>query len=837
MLAFLAFRYTCVAFALVISVLLGTGVLLRRHKNVLHRTFVLLAFSLSFYQFSVFMAMSAQTASSARHWAVMSTIAIYFSSILLLFFSYTFLHNQVSKRWIWKYLLITFAGGVATVFLVPGLVIDIRMEELNPKVIYSRNFGAMALIVTLNSLLSVVNFFQVWRGEKGLRSAQAPYLMGGVFGFWVLGSIIGFVFPLLGIVEVEGLAASGAILMLLPIGYIIMRYRLFDVSVAARRLLTYGITSLLLSGVYGILLLTLGYSFSFRDEVDFRTTVFPLVVASIVAAGLLVPVSRRVQEAMRKLFLRDQYDAGALSRSLAQIFRSISTLDRLLEEVLRKICSDMSISDGRIFLRLKETNRFLLTAREGLHGERSIEEISEPSVLLEQLQPGGDVLIREEWERYHFEKEAEKVQQEMQAIRAQVIIPLGLSKELTGFVILGNKFSGNVFTQQDVDFFRVFASQLAIAIDNSLLYSALRDDKLYQQTILNNLSSGVITVDLNNKVTAYNNTAHKILGLLPEQALGKPVGELSTTFEHLISEALTRQKPVFQEEIRVQLQSGSQLPLSLNLSPLRNADGETIGGLIVFTDLSEIKQLQMEMRRSERLASLGTLAAGIAHEIKNPLVSIKTFAQLFPERYNDDEFRSSYYSVVSQEIDRINTLVEHLLNLAKPASATHEPISLPAVLKEVVGLLQSDLEKCQIQLSIELHDEGLKVPADFQQIKQVFLNLLLNAKESIQSQGTITVRSRRSRAPREMISDRVFEQGQHYLVQIEDSGIGIPPKDLQNIFDPFFTTKISGNGLGLSITHKIITDHGGTISVESSPGSTVFSIYFPIVFEEALVQS
>lgn len=837
MLAFLAFRYLCVAFALVVSVLLGTGVLLRRRKEVLHQVFVLLAFALAAYQFSVFMAMSANTAPEARFWADASMMTVYLVSALLLFFSYAFLHNGIQVFWVWKYGLIAAATGAVTLLLMPGLVVGVEMGGLNPKVIYSRNFGVMAMMVTLNSLLAVTNFLRVWRGERGLRSAQAPYLMAGVLGFWVLGSSVGFLLPLLGIMEVEGLGASGAILMLLPIGYTIMRYRLFDVSAAARRLLTFAATSFVLAGIYGLALLALGFSFSLEDKISFRATIFPVLFSSMLAASLLAPVNRRVQEAMSRLFLRDVYDLGALTRNLSQVFRSISVLDRLLQEVLRKVCAEMGISDGRIFLQLKDTHRFVLAAREGVLGDGLPEEVSSEVSFMRHLEPGGDILIQEEWKRFHFDEESLRVTHDLERMQAHVAIPLGISNELTGFVFLGHKYSGHVYTQQDIDFFRVFASQLTIAIDNALLYSELRNDKLYQQTILNNLSSGVITVDLAKRVTACNKTAEDILGTPANSALGRPIGGLSTTFDLLLVKTLSQQRSAFQEEIYVQLQNGKRLPLSLNLSPLRDAEGKMIGGLIVFTDLSEIKQLKLEVRRTERLASLGTMAAGIAHEIKNPMVSIKTFTQLFPERYEDEEFRSTFYQLASHEIDRINTLVEHLLNLAKPANVTYEPISLPRVLREVLAMLETEFQQRQIRLIHDFQDEHVKSPADFRQMKQVFLNILLNAKESIQNGGTIEVRSCLARGPAESESGEFVGQAQHYLVQVADSGGGIAPEDLPHIFDPFFTTKTAGNGLGLSITHKIVTDHGGAITVDSGPGRTVFSVWLPIIFEEALVES
>jgi hypothetical protein len=273
MLAFLAFRYLCVAFALVVSVLLGTGVLLRRRKEVLHQVFVLLAFALAAYQFSVFMAMSANSVPEAGFWADASKMTIYLVSALLLFFSYAFLHNGIQVFWVWKYGLIAAATGVATLLLMPGLVLGVEMSGLNPKVIYSRNFGVMAMMVTLNSLLAVTNFFRVWRGEKGLRRAQAPYLMAGVLGFWcwlqhwIRSAVAGHYGG-------GGLGRPGRFSCC-------SRSAIQSCATPVRRIRRGAQAADLRGdqfrsgGNLCLALLALGFSFSLEDEISFRATVFP----------------------------------------------------------------------------------------------------------------------------------------------------------------------------------------------------------------------------------------------------------------------------------------------------------------------------------------------------------------------------------------------------------------------------------------------------------------------------------------------------------------------------------------------------------------------------------
>jgi len=834
---FLVFRCACVLLALIGSLILGLGAVLRKHKPVLHQIFAFMAFLLAAYEISIFQTLTAPSEAQAWFWIQASYLGIYLFSCALLFLSYTFLHNGVLSQWLWKYVLITFITATTVALLLPDQIVGIDMSGVAPKVEYSGNWSLSALLVTLNALLSVSNFYRAWRRDKGLRHAQAPYLVGGVFGFWAVGTAVGFLFPLVGHTEVQGLGAAASILMLLPIGYAIMRYRLFDISALARRLIAFFINSLFLVSVYLLVFFAFGYSFSFQKEAAFENAVFCLIVASLVSASLLLKVRSGVQQTLLKYVLPEAYDLGALAQNFSGTLRKVADLDKLVVEILRGLCREMGISDARIFLRVKGTREFVQVAQEGTLGENLPRECSADDAFVQRLHPGEDVLIREELERFNFGLASRSVQRELGQLEAEVVIPLGISKELTGFVILGRKYSGHIYTREDIEFFLLLSNQLAISIENSVLYSELTNDKLYQEAILNNLSSGVITVDFSKRVTSVNRPAEEILGVSAQQVLGRPVAEIAGTFDLMLIKSLNQKTRVFQEEIYIELRSGRRLPLRLNLSPLRNAEDEVIGGLVVFTDLSEVKQLQMEVRRTEQLASLGTLAAGVAHEIKNPLVSIKTFAQLFPERYQDEEFRTSFYRLASKEIDRINTLVEHLLNLAKPANIVYESICLTDVLDEAISLLDVELKQRRIRIKTDYACDGALVPADHRQMKQVFLNFLLNAKDSIGTDGAIRVRTRRAPSPVSGTKTAPVFAGEQLLVEIEDSGIGISEETLPRIFDPFFTTKGEGTGLGLSISHKIITDHGGTISVASHPGKTVFSIYFPIVFQEALARS
>lgn len=234
----------------------------------------------------------------------------------------------------------------------------------------------------------------------------------------------------------------------------------------------------------------------------------------------------------------------------------------------------------------------------------------------------------------------------------------------------------------------------------------------------------------------------------------------------------------------------------------------------------ELKQSQDLIRRADRLSSLGMLTAGLAHEIRNPLVAIRTFTQLLPERYQEPEFRNSFQALALKEVDRICGLINDLLSFARPTVPNVSAENVNEIVESIVRILETEAKERGIQIYRRLAAHLPKIFIDKEQIKQVSMNVILNSLQSIEGRGVVEV------------STRPFtKNGSEQYVQIEvrDSGAGIPEKDLEDIFNPFFTTKKGGSGLGLSISHQIVQEHGGHIVVDSQVGKgTTFFINLPV---------
>jgi len=236
-----------------------------------------------------------------------------------------------------------------------------------------------------------------------------------------------------------------------------------------------------------------------------------------------------------------------------------------------------------------------------------------------------------------------------------------------------------------------------------------------------------------------------------------------------------------------------------------------------------LKKSQNIMRRADRLASLGTLIASLAHEIRNPLVSIKTFTQLLPERLEDEEFRNYFLKIASGEIDRLTTLINELLGFARPSEPNLQGEDVNALIDKMEFLIATEARKKNIAISKYYAPNLPAVMVDAEQIKQVLLNILLNAIQAISGGGQIWVETRVVRVPREETTERFVQ------IEVRDSGAGIPKENMERVFDPFFSTRPEGSGLGLAISHQIIHEHGGFIDLESELGKgTSFRIHLPL---------
>lgn len=335
------------------------------------------------------------------------------------------------------------------------------------------------------------------------------------------------------------------------------------------------------------------------------------------------------------------------------------------------------------------------------------------------------------------------------------------------------------------------------------------------EQILDSLSDGIVLLNAKRECAYLNPTAEEICGISSSKALGQRLSAFlasSKTFEETLEEVFSEKRSYTLYEERWRNRLGKEWMVEVQINPLANPAGEALGASLCFRDLTRLKEMEAKLRHQDRLTALEPIAAGLAHEIKNPLGGIRGAAQLLGREIEDREL-SKLPELIIQEVDRIRDLMEELSDLARPQRLKNQSLNLNQLLDELVKLESRAEDEKQISWVREFDPSLPPLRGNPNQLKQVFLNLLKNAREAISKKGEIHLRTK-------VVQDyqlKVESGGliRPVLVEIEDNGKGMSPKTLEKIFSPFYTTKPYGSGLGLAICQKIIHEHHGQIQVES----------------------
>jgi PAS domain S-box-containing protein len=429
------------------------------------------------------------------------------------------------------------------------------------------------------------------------------------------------------------------------------------------------------------------------------------------------------------------------------------------------------------------------------------------------------------------------IRRQLEAAGAAAAVGVLSREQLIGIMLLGPRLSGRIYGSTEQSALQVLCGQLAVAIENAVLFTEVQNARIYNEILLQNLTTGVVAADADGHITVFNQEAAQIAGLNGNGG-ERTVDDLPAPLRDIIRTTLTSGERQEDREVELRAATGSTFARASSAT-FRGQGGELLGALMVVTDITAVKRLELQIRRSDRLASLGTLSAGMAHEIKNPLVSIKTFAQLLPERYHESDFRETFSSLIVHEIDRIDSLVNQLLRFARPAKPLLRPMHVHEVLEKTLQLVQHRLYQKEIKLNRTLEASLDTIRADSDQMEQVFLNFFLNAMDAMKRGGELTVETE-IRTGDSLVTHLLPESENRHealCISIRDTGEGIKKEDIARVFDPFFTTKDFGTGLGLSVVHGIIEEHGGQIEVESEVAKgTAFHIFLPLVrFDQEVV--
>lgn len=340
----------------------------------------------------------------------------------------------------------------------------------------------------------------------------------------------------------------------------------------------------------------------------------------------------------------------------------------------------------------------------------------------------------------------------------------------------------------------------------------------YTQSILRSITSGVITVGPDGSVATANPAAERIFGMAEFDMVPRPLVSLFADDAGLgrdVGKVLDGRLPRMMREMKLVTEGHQTVHAQVSASRMRAVGGRILGAVITIEDLSEVKSLTDQLIRADRLAAMGQLTAGVAHEVRNPLGVIRASVQLIEDARRDPSRAAEAIRVIKQEIDRLDRVIKALLDFGRPSAPVMAPVELPGVLDDVMLFTRKFADRANVTIEVDHGSEPIVVFGDADQLKQVFLNLVTNAVQVMgEDGGRIAVGT-------------VLDDG-FVRVSVSDDGPGVPPAELGRVFDPFYSRREDGTGLGLTIVHRIVDEHDGHIEVRSAPGEgTVFTVVLP----------
>jgi len=358
----------------------------------------------------------------------------------------------------------------------------------------------------------------------------------------------------------------------------------------------------------------------------------------------------------------------------------------------------------------------------------------------------------------------------------------------------------------------------------------------YYEDILYSLSEGILVFDSRLVLAGLNRAAEEITLLRQAEAVGQVVrdvfGEPNAEITALLTRTVESGRPHTGFSSEFFRLDGMRVPVEISAAPIEDVGGDTVGASLVIREASRIKELEEEVKKSERLAFLGTMAASVAHEVRNPLGGIKGASQLLMEEISglpNEESLAEYLTVIVRQVDRLTGILDSLKGLSKPGTMVTGPVNLHSLLDEALTLFAPEIKKQRLKV-MRVYDPSVpEVDGNEASLSGVFINLVKNAVEVMPKGGVLTLTTG---IPSDFLYSTIkTDKGKKTLiaVKVSDTGPGIETENISEIFNPFFSTKGGGLGLGLALSLKVIEEHGGTIKVDSAPGEGAsFTVYLPV---------
>jgi two-component system, NtrC family, sensor kinase len=666
---------------------------------------------------------------------------------------------------------------------------------------------------------AAVVFYKSFReAPSGVLRQQLKWLTGGTLAGSLPFALLYIVPFVIDAAPRAWMKFSALSLVLIPLcfGYAVIRYRLMDVDIIFKRGLAYTAATAGVAAVYFALVALIA-------EIFHAQTTGPVggMIAIVIAAFLFQPFREWIQARLDRFFYRDRLD---YRRTLIEFGRTLTNevrFDPMLGSVMDRVSQTLLVDRLAIFMEDPlQPGQMRLARSMGVR-------LSEP-MDLGFLEPARPEFARGAlfFESPRAAREvSDSVRQTLEQLDLNYFIPCRIREHTVAVLGLGKTVDGDFLSSDDVELVQTIAGYVAVALDNAQLYTSLEQKALeiarlkdFSENIVESLNVGVLAVDLGGIVESWNTRMEQLFGVSRQDAVGHQLRALLP--QELAAEIAARKEEeqitgIYKQRVHHQ---GKYLTLNVSITPLVSKSGERIGRLLLFDDVTQRERMEEQMSQTEKLTSLGLLAAGVAHEVNTPLAVISNYIQMLAKQMPEGDPRQGIIDKIVKQTFRASEIVNNLLNFSRTGAAELTDIDVNRVVEETLSLVAHPLKTSQIQIVKQLGVTLPPVRGSANKLQQVFLNLFLNARDAMPSGGMLEVRTATHNGSVE--------------VEVADTGAGIPREHIHRIFDPFFTTKATGRGtgLGLSVSYGIIKEHAGKIDVRSTPGKgTSFHVEFPAV--------
>ena len=676
--------------------------------------------------------------------------------------------------------------------------------------------GLAIMIVALGRVRSITS-------RRQLRWVVSGAVLGGVP--FALGYAIPFA---LGVDLLPWIELTAIPLGLIPLAFAsaIVRYRLRDVEVIIKRGLVY--TAALSAMVVIYLIFERLANEIFLGGSEQHNQIIALL-AMLVVVLLASPVKTAIQAMLDRAHYRDRYDYRRALVGFARDLNSDLDLPRLSERLVARVTETLVVDRMALMLApLDGEGRgdYRAIRATGFDPAAPPPPLSRSSGLGQRLQGRHTAVLDDPVSARRFPAEEVNF---WRGFGINYFVPCVSEEETIAVLALGRKGSGEPLNSEDMALLAAVAGQVATALENGRLYSQLHLKaaelermREFSDSIIESLSDGLVVVDLRDCVVRWNTGLERLYGVPRAHAVGRG---LETLFDPAFLELLRtarRGAEIGTALYRVPLLSQhAEVPRRLLVNaataPLLTPDGAVAGTMVILEDITERVQLEEQLQITEKMASIGLLAAGVAHEVNTPLTGISSFTQMLLEGADPGDPKTRVLEKIERQTFRAAKIVNSLLNLARPGRLDAGPVDINAVVNDVLALLEHQLKTNKISVRKDLAATPPVVEGVEFKLQQVLMNLFLNARDAMFKGGWLSVTTR-------AVGDQV-------IVEVADTGSGIPAEHLSRIYDPFFTTKAAGQGtgLGLSITYGVIRDHHGSIECDSTVGQgTRFKMSLPL---------